>query len=114
MVKYLIIFIYLAINILLLVLNWSLFTKSNQLDFGFGVYYASPYILLQILGFLALIIFAVYDGFKDLKKEIHIANLEKKILGMTKDQEIKNIKEANAKKTNALDIKPIEKNPTAD
>lgn len=93
MIKYVIIFIYIAINILLLVLNWSLFTQSNNLDFGFGVYYASPYILLQILGFLALVIFAIYDGFKDLKREIHISDLEKKIFQLQKDAEIKGMKQ---------------------
>lgn len=92
MTKYIILFIYVAINSFLLILNWSLFTQSNELNFGFGVYYASPFILLQVLGLLGIVAFAVYDGYKDLKSEIDKATYDKKIVQLEKDAEITGIK----------------------
>lgn len=92
MTKYIILFIYVAINSFLLILNWSLFTQSNELNFGFGVYYASPFILLQVLGLLSIVAFAAYDGYKDLKSEIDKATYDKKIVQLEKDAEITGIK----------------------
>lgn len=92
MTKYIILFIYVAINSFLLILNWSLFSQSSELNFGFGVYYVSPFILIQILGLLPLVAFAIYDGYKDLKSEIDKASYDKKIVQLEKDAEITGIK----------------------
>ena len=92
MIKYIILFIYIAINSFLLILNWSLFLQSSELNFGFGVYYVSPYILLQAVGLIALLAFAIYDGFKDLRSELDKASYDKKIVQLEKDAEITGIK----------------------
>ncbi|NBC58391.1 MAG: hypothetical protein GVY05_08940 [Bacteroidetes bacterium] len=84
------------------------------MDFGFGIYYASPYILLQILGFLALIIFAIYDGFKDLKQEIHISDLENKIYKLQKDAEIKGMKQQIQVEKQVENQQPNNTNETLD
>lgn len=107
MLRYLIIFVYIAVNILLLVLNWNLFTTSDSLDLGFGVYDALPYVLLQISGLVALVVFAAYDGIKDLRREVFITHLEKKILELKKDSEIKSIKDkARHTRTTSAEAQP--------
>lgn len=112
MLRYLIIFVYIAVNILLLVLNWDLFTGSNNLNFGFGVYYASPYVLLQVLGLIALVAFAGYDGIKDLTREVYVSKLEKKILELKKDSEINSIKDkVRNTQTTTIEAQPSEDRP---
>ncbi len=90
--KYIIIFVYTAINIFLLILNWNLFTSAVNMDFGFDVIGIAPLIFLQILGLFALVVFALLDGIKDLKREVVITDLQKKILKLEKDSEISSLK----------------------
>ena len=90
--KYIIVFVYTAINIFLLILNWNLFTSAVNMDFGFDVIRIAPLIFLQFLGLFALIVFAVIDGFKDLKREVVITDLQKKMLKIEKDSEISSLK----------------------
>jgi len=103
--KYILIFIYLAISVLLFVLNWDLFTTFLKVDFGFGEFNSLPFLILQIFGIIILGIFAVVDGVKDLKKELKIGELEKTILTMQKDNEIASLKsEVNANKQENIKI----------
>ena len=92
--KYVLIFIYVAISILLFVLNWDLFTTVTVVDLGFGKFDALPFLILQIFGGIILGIFALVDGVKDLKREVKISELEKTILTLQKDSEIANLKKA--------------------
>lgn len=104
--KYIIIYIYVAINVFLLILNWNLFSSSINLDLGFGVYNMPPLIMLQIIGLVALIIFAVLDGVKDLKREVVISELQKTILGLEKDAVITKLQNKN-KLTETQESAPI-------
>ncbi|CAH8282755.1 hypothetical protein EV196_101609 [Mariniflexile fucanivorans] len=104
--KYIIIYIYLAINVFLLILNWNLFSSSINMDLGFGVYSMPPLIMLQVIGLVALIIFAVLDGVKDLKREVVISELQKTILGLEKDAVINKLQNQN-KLTETKESAPI-------
>lgn len=104
--KYIIVYIYLAINVFLLILNWNLFSSSINIDLGFGVFNMPPLILLQVIGLVALIVFAILDGIKDLKREVKISELQNTILGLEKDTII-NALQSKLKSTTAKEeIKP--------
>jgi len=90
--KYVLIFLYLAVSILLFSLNWKLFTTALVLDMGFGEFKTLPFLVLQIFGGVILGVFALVDGYKDLKREVKISELEKTILTMQKDAEIASLK----------------------
>ena len=93
MTRYILIFVYIAINILLFVLNWDLFTIILDFDLGFGTFKVLPFFILQVIGLLVLGIFAVIDGMKDLKREVLITDLQKKLMELQKDTEIAKLKE---------------------
>ena len=93
--KYILIFIYLAVSILLFVLNWDLFTTALVLDIGFGEFNVWPFFILQIFGGVILGVFALADGYKDLKKEMKINELRNTITTMQKDAEIASLKKDN-------------------
>jgi hypothetical protein len=93
--KYLLIFIYVAVSILLFVLNWDVFSAPLIVDLGFGEFKTLPFLVLQIFGGVVLGIFALIDGIKDLKSEVKIGELKQKILLMQKDAEIANLKMRN-------------------
>ncbi|WP_372745332.1 hypothetical protein [Lutibacter sp.] len=86
--KYLLIFIYVVINIFIFILNWDLFTAQLDVDLGFGMYSLPPFFLLQIFGLFIILLFAIVDGLKDLKRELKISELQNKIIGLEKDAEI--------------------------
>ena len=90
--KYIIIYIYVAINIFLLILNWNLFSTSINIDLGFGVFHLPPLVLIQIIGLVALVVFAILDGVKDLKREVLVSELQKQILSLEKDSIIHDLK----------------------
>ncbi len=96
--KYILIFIYVSISILLLVLNWDLFTTMVLVDLGFGQFDALPFLILQIFGGVVLGVFVVVDGFKDLKREVKISEMEKTIITLKKDAEIAILKKAETAK----------------
>lgn len=93
--KYVLIFIYLAVNVLLFVLNWDLFTAVLDFDLGFGTFKALPLLILQIFGGVVLAIFVLMDGIKDLKQTVKISGLQKTILTLEKDAEIASLKKNN-------------------
>jgi uncharacterized membrane protein (DUF106 family) len=92
MIRYILIFCYLAVSIILFVLNWDLFTTVLDFDFGFGTYAVMPFLILQVLGLLVLGIFALVDHFKDLKREVKISELQNRIVNLQKDAEISALK----------------------
>lgn len=92
MMKYILIFIYLAVSILLLTLNWDLFTTAVVVDMAFGEFNAFPFLILQIFGVIVIGLFALIDGFQDLKWKVKISGLEKTILTLQKDAEIAELK----------------------
>lgn len=92
--RYIILFIYVAVSILLFVLNWDLFTTSVSFDMGFGTFHAWPFLILQLFGLILLAGFSVFDGIKDLKREIKISELQNRITQMQKDAEIANLKKS--------------------
>ncbi|MFD0834657.1 hypothetical protein ACFQ0I_02690 [Mariniflexile aquimaris] len=108
--RYIIVYIYLAINVFLLILNWNLFSSSINIDLGFGVFNMPPLILLQVIGLLALIAFAVLDGMKDLKREVKISELQNTILGLEKDTVINalqnKLKSASTQASTQAEVKP--------
>lgn len=89
--KYIIIYIYIAINAFLLILNFNLFSTSINIDLGFGIFKMPPLILVQVIGLIALIVFALLDGVKDLKREVVITELQKTILSLEKDNVINDL-----------------------
>ncbi len=92
--KYILIFVYFVVSILLFVLNWDLFTTVVNVDLGFGSYNLWPFFLLQIFGALLLGIFALVDGMKDLKREVKISELQNRVMQLEKDIEINYLKES--------------------
>ncbi len=86
--RYLLIFIYVVVNIFVFVLNWDLFTTQLDLDLGFGLFTLLPFLVLQLFGLLVLVIFAIVDGMKDLKRELKISELQNKVVQLEKDVEI--------------------------
>lgn len=92
MVRYILIFCYLAVSIILFVLNWDIFTTVLDFDFGFGTFAVMPFLTLQILGLLVLCVFALVDHMKDLKRELKIGELQNKIVQLQKDSEISVLK----------------------
>lgn len=90
--RYLLIFIYVTVSILLFVLNWDLFTTGVEVDLGFEKINAFPFLILQIFGGIVLGIYVLVDRFKDLKWEVKISKLEKTILTFQKDAEIASLK----------------------
>lgn len=98
MIRYILIFAYIAISILLFVLNWDLFTTALDFDLGFGTYRVFPFFVLQIIGLVLMGIFALVDGMKDLKREVLITDLQKKLLELQKDTEIAKLKEEKNEK----------------
>lgn len=104
--KYIIVYIYLAINVFLLILNWNLFSSSINIDLGFGVYNMPPLILLQVIGLVALIAFAILDGMKDLKREVKISELQNTILGLEKDTVINALQNKLKSATTKEEVKP--------
>lgn len=92
MSRYILIFVYIAISIFLFVLNWDLFTTVLDFDLGFGIFRVLPFVVLQVVGLLVLGIFALIDGMKDLKREVLITDLQKKLMELQKDTEIAKLK----------------------
>lgn len=90
--RYVLIFIYVAVNALLFVINWDLFTTIVDVDLGFGSFKSLPFFILQIFGLLVLVIFAISDNMKDLKREVKISELQNKITRLQKDAEISILK----------------------
>jgi len=90
--KYLFIFIYLAVNILLFFFNWELFTTYLEFDLGFGRFSTMPLLMLQIFGGLVLGAYMIWDRMKDLKREVTITNLNKQIVELQKNSEIQRLK----------------------
>tara|TARA_R110000868_G_scaffold61116_2_gene185891 strand:+ start:629 stop:976 length:348 start_codon:yes stop_codon:yes gene_type:complete len=101
--KYIILFLYIGISIFLFVLNWNLFTTTLDFDLGFGTYKLLPLVVLQIIGGLVLGIFALVDYMKDLKRELKITELNKRLMQLEKDLEIASLKQ----------LEKIQKNSTA-
>lgn len=97
--RYLFIFIYLAVSILLLALNWELFTTILVFDMGFGEFNTMPFFILLVFGGLVLGIFAAVDGVKDLKHKVRITELEKKLITVEKDAEIAILKNVDTSGT---------------
>lgn len=98
MMKYILIFIYVAISILLFVLNWDLFTTIVSFDMVVGTFNTLPFLALQIFGGIILGLFAFFDGVKDLKREVKINEMQNTIITMKKDAEIEALKKVyNAK-----------------
>ena len=91
--KYVLIFIYLAVSILLFLLNWDLFTTMIVVDLGFGEFKTLPFLILQIFGGVILGVFALVDGYKDLKRELKIRELQNTIRTIQKDAEIASLKQ---------------------
>lgn len=94
---YVIIFLYLAVSILLFNFNWELFTTYLDVDFGFGTFSTLPFVILQVIGALILAGYMVWDRITDLKREILISGLNKKILELQKDAEISRLKAVESK-----------------
>lgn len=90
--KYTTLFIYIAVNVLLFVLNWSLFTTVLEFDLGFATFATLPFLVLQIFGGLLLGGYMIWDRMKDLKREVIITNLQKKIVELQKNSEIEVLK----------------------
>lgn len=102
MTRYLLIFCYLAISILLFVLNWGIFTTVLNFDFGFGTFAVMPFLILQVFGLLVLAIFALVDHYKDLKRELKISELSNTITQLKKDAEITDLKSTVQKNGNTI------------
>lgn len=109
--KYILIFLYVAISILLLVLNWGLFTTRVVVDLGFGKFDALPFLILQIFGVGVLAVFALVDGFKDLKRDVKISELEKTIITLKKDAEISTLRKIGATKIPEIKVNPGDRIP---
>jgi uncharacterized membrane protein YciS (DUF1049 family) len=105
--KYIILFLYVAISIFLFVLNWNLFTTTLDFDLGFGTYKLLPLVVLQIIGGLVLGIFALVDYMKDLKREVKITELNKRVMQLEKDIEIASLKHLDNTRNNATVIASI-------
>ena len=108
--KYLTIFIYLAVSILLFFFNWSLFTTSLEFDLGFGTFSTLPFFVLQIFGGLVLTAYMFWDRMKDLKREVTITGLQKQIVELQKNSEIQQLKKdvQDKKQTIKIEEKPKE------
>ena len=106
--KYILLFMYLAVSILLFVLNMSLFTTTLDFDLGFGTYKLLPFFVLQIFGGLVLGIFALVDYMKDLKRELKIVELNKKVMLLEKDIEIASLKQLDRNTTAHTQIEASE------
>lgn len=104
------IFIYLAVSILLFFFNWSLFTTSLDFDLGFGTFSTLPFFILQVFGGLVIGAYMIWDRMKDLKREVTITGLEKKIVELQKNSEIQQLKKdvADKKQTIIVEEKPKE------
>lgn len=103
--RYLLIFIYVAVSILLFAINWDLFTTSVNVDLGFGSFKSLPFFILQIFGLILLALFAFFDGMKDLKRELKISELQNRIIQIQKDAEISELKKLKEKKAIQQDDK---------
>lgn len=90
--KYIVIFIYLTVNVLLFFFNWNLFTAYLDFDLGFGNFSTLPLVILQIFGGLILGVYMIWDRMKDLKREVFITRLQKQIIELQKNSEIQQLK----------------------
>ena len=90
--KYIIIFIYLTVSVLLFFFNWDLFTAYLDFDLGFGNFSTLPLVILQIFGGLILGVYMIWDRMKDLKREVVITGLQKQIIELQKNSEIQQLK----------------------
>ena len=90
--KYLIIFIYLATNVFLFFINWTLFTTSLDIDLGFGSFKTLPLVALQAFGLFMLVIYMIWNSMKELKNEVLVASLQKQVIELQKNAEIKQLK----------------------
>ncbi|PQJ77259.1 hypothetical protein [Polaribacter glomeratus] len=90
--KYIIIFIYLAVNVLLFIFNIDLFTTFLDFDLGFGIISTLPLVILQVFGFIILGVYMIWDKMKDLKREVLITKLQKQIIELQKNAEIQQLK----------------------
>ena len=104
MLRYTLLFIYVAVNILLFLLNWDLFTTTWEFNFGFGVFNTLPFLILQIFGAIIIGILILLNGMRNLLKEISIAELRKRNSKLKKDAEIAKLKQQI--KTSTEDIIP--------
>lgn len=88
----LIVFLYVAVNIFLLVLNFSLFTATLNIDLGFGIFTLMPLLFLQVMGLLFLLLFNLVYKSLDNKKNYEILLLEKTVSNLEKDVELVSLK----------------------
>lgn len=110
--KYVILFIYIAINVLLFFFNWKLFTTVLEIDLGMGKYNVLPLLIIQIIGLLLMGVYMVWDRMKDLKREVLITNLKKRIVELQKNNEIQHLKEEVKESKKPYTITPsIEDSP---
>ena len=90
--KYIVIFIYLTVSVLLFFFNWDLFTAYLDFDLGFGSFSTLPLVILQVFGALVLGIYMIWDKMKDLKREVLLTGLQKQIVELQKNSEILQLK----------------------
>lgn len=90
--KYIIIFIYLAVNVFLFFINWNLFTTNLDFDLGFGNISTLPLVVLQVFGLLILLLYMTWNSMKELKSEVLVASLQNQIMELQKNAEIQQLK----------------------
>lgn len=90
--KYLIIFIYLAVNVFLFFINWNLFTTNLDFDLGFGSFATLPLVVLQVYGLFILVIYIIWNAMKELKNEVLVASLQRQVMELQKNAEIEQLK----------------------
>jgi|GEM_PF-3718529 len=107
--KYLFLFIYIAVNVLLFFFNWNLFTTMLEFDLGFGNFSTLPILLVQIFGGLVLGAYMIWDRMKDLKRELIITGLQKQVIELQKNAEILQLKSDSKDKKNTVQTIDIKK-----
>ncbi len=93
MVRLILILFYIISNALLLFFNWELFTTTTNVDFVFTRLYIMPFVVVQLIGLLILLIFWAVEHVKDTKQELETLKLRKSLIEVQNEKEIALLKE---------------------
>lgn len=91
--RYLLLFLFLIINVFLYVLNFELFNSIVNMDFGFDVFATMPILIMLFIGLLFILLFILIGNNDDKKYKMIMTQLESKISLLEKDLEIKDLKQ---------------------
>lgn len=107
--RYILLFLYIIINIFFFTMNYEMFTILDYINYGAGTLYISPILFVDFIGLLFVVIFFLADSVKEEKKNKIILQKNTKIDQLEKELEITMLKLENNYLKEEIAINTLEK-----